>query len=253
MPPGDHGQPERQRPLVSVCMATYNGERFLAEQLSSILSQVSDIDEIVIVDDASCDRTISIVNGFRDQRVRLFLQERNQGVVKTFESALREAVGEIIFLADQDDVWRADKVSNVMALFSTHPDVSLVVSDYATIDAGGNTVRESRFKSERFYPGVLRTLLRNQYRGCAMAFRRSILSYCLPFPTDIPMHDMWIGIISQFAGEVALINEPLVNYRRHDRNESPATHAPLLQMLRWRWALVKNLALFLARTRLQKS
>jgi glycosyltransferase involved in cell wall biosynthesis len=234
-------------------MATYNGERFLAEQLTSILSQLSDGDEVIVVDDASRDGTLAIVDSFGDRRVRLLRQECNQGILKTFERALGEAKGEIVFLADQDDVWRADKVAKVTAMFSSHPGTSLILSDYAIIDAKGDTVLESRFKTERFHPGVLRTLVRNQYHGCAMAFRRSILEYCLPFPTDTPMHDMWIGMVSQFAGKVALIDEPLVFYRRHDRNESPKTHAPLLRMLRWRWALVKNLVLFLARTRRRKN
>ncbi len=252
MPPENLGEPEPPHPQVSVCMATYNGERFLADQLTSILSQLSDSDEIIIVDDASRDGTIAIVNSFGDRRVRLLQQERNQGVLKTFERALREAKGEIIFLADQDDVWREDKVSKVMARFSSHPDVSLVQSDHAIIDAKGNTVLESRYKVDPFHSGVLRTFLRNRYYGCAMAFRRSILEYCLPFPEDIPMHDMWIGTINQFAGKAVLIDEPLVYYRRHDRNESPKKHAPLLTMLRWRWAFVKNVALYLARTRLRK-
>jgi hypothetical protein len=76
-----------------------------------------------------------------------------------------------------------------------------------------------------------------------MAFRRSTVEYCLPFPADIPQHDMWIGIVNQFVGNAEFIDEPLVAYRRHDRNGSPAQHAPVAQMIRWRWSLVKNLSL----------
>jgi glycosyltransferase involved in cell wall biosynthesis len=246
------GEPERRRPSVSVCMATYNGERFLHEQLSSILSQLSDNDELVIVDDASQDSTTTVISSFADRRVRLLREKCNRGVLKTFESALREARGEIIFLADQDDVWRADKIAKVSELFSVRPDLSLVLSDYSIIDAEGNIILESQFGSNGFHGSVFRTIVRNQYQGCIMAFRRSILADCLPFPEDIPMHDMWIGVINQLTGRAALIADPLVFYRRHDRNETPGVHAPWLQMFRWRWALVRNLGRFLARRKQRK-
>jgi glycosyltransferase involved in cell wall biosynthesis len=232
---------------ISVCMASYNGEWFIREQLSSILSQLGNDDEIVLVDDASTDETVDIAERFSDKRIRIFRQAHNCGVLKTFERALEEATGEIIFLADQDDFWRPDKVSKIKSLFSERPDLSLVLSDSFIVDARGQITSETRFRSGRFRPGALQNIIRNRYLGCAMAFRRSILGYCLPFPSDIPMHDMWIGIVNQFVGKTGFIDEPLMSYRRHDTNLSPRRHAPLTQMIRWRWALVKNLGLLYAR------
>lgn len=227
---------------ISVCMATYNGERFIHEQLESILGQLESDDEVVIVDDASTDGTVHVAEGFSDKRIRIFRQEHNCGVLKTFERSLKEAAGEIIFLADQDDIWRSDKVTKIKSLFAARPDLSLVLSDSCIVDARGKIISETRFKSERFHSGALINIVRNRYLGCAMAFRRSILAYCLPFPADLPMHDMWIGIVNQFVGKTEFIDEPLMSYRRHDSNTSPQSHAPLGQMIRWRWALVKNLA-----------
>jgi glycosyltransferase involved in cell wall biosynthesis len=228
-------------------MATHNGARFIHEQLASILGQLSNDDEMVIVDDASNDGTVAIVESFFDNRIRIVRQAHNYGVLKTFGRALDEARGEIIFLADQDDVWRADKVLKIKGMFSGFPDLSLVLSDLSIIDADGNITVETRSKSGKFHPGVLHNLVRNRYRGCAMAFRRSILRYCLPFPADIPMHDMWIGIVNQLVGRTGFINEPLMFYRRHNTNKSPAKHTSVAQMIRWRWALVKNLVLLYPR------
>ncbi|MGA2085546.1 MAG: glycosyltransferase family 2 protein [Terracidiphilus sp.] len=232
---------------ISVCMAAYNGERFIHEQLTSILAQLSNDDEIVIVDDASSDETVAIAESFCDERIRILQQGRNCGVIKTFGRALEEAKGEIIFLADQDDIWRTDKILKIKGMFSACPDISLVISNCSIIDADGNITSESWCKSGSFHAGALHNLVRYRYRGCQMAFRRSILGYCLPFPPDIPMHDMWIGIVNQFVGRTGFIDEPLVFYRRHDRNKSPEKHAPIVQMIRWRWALVKNLVLLYAR------
>ena len=222
-------------------MATYNGERFIREQLTSILGQLQAGDEVVIVDDASSDNTVAIIESFRDERTRVLREARNGGVVKTFGRALEEASGDIIFLSDQDDVWREDKVSKFKHMFSTYADVSLVLSDSFIVDANGDLVATTRFKSRQFHPGALHNLVRNSYLGCSMAFRRSILDYCLPIPADVPMHDMWIGILNQLVSKTGFIDEPLMSYRRHDSNVSPGKHAPLTQMIRWRWALIKNL------------
>ena len=126
--PGDHHVGDWAGMKISVCMATYNGEQFIHEQLESILGQLEGDDEIVIVDDASTDKSVRIAERFSDKRIRIFRQARNCGVLKTFERALKEATGEIIFLADQDDIWRPDKVSKIKSLFSARPDLSLVLT-----------------------------------------------------------------------------------------------------------------------------
>lgn len=232
---------------ISVCMATYNGERFIREQLASILPQLSKRDEIVVVDDGSTDNTLVIVESFCDERIRILRQERNCGVIKTFGRALGEAKGEIVFLADQDDIWRNDKVSMINDMFSAHPDISLVISNCSIIDASGKVTLDLWCDHRSFHTGALRNIVRNRYRGCQMAFRRKLLDYCLPFPSDIPMHDMWIGIVNQFVGKAVFIDEPLISYRRHAQNLSPERHAPIIKMFRWRLALIKNLILLYAR------
>lgn len=235
---------------ISICMAVYNGGNFIREQIASILPQLGDNDELIIVDDASLDNTLAIIEGFGDRRIRVVRQERNCGVIQTFGYALKEARGEIIFLTDQDDIWREDKVEKIMEMFIKRPDVTLVMSDLVIMDAAGKIISEPRFKSTMFHPSVLHNLIRNRYQGSAMAFRRSILEYCLPFPYDIPMHDSWIGLVNQFVGKAGFIGEPLLFYRRHGGNDSPATNRPLMQMIRWRWALIKDLTQLYVRRKL---
>lgn len=234
---------------ISVCMATYNGERFLREQLSSILTQLGREDEVIVVDDASSDGTLGVIDNFRDDRIRVLRQSKNSGVLKTFARALSEARGDLIFLSDQDDIWHPHKVETIRRLFLADPDISLIASDFSIIDAEGRTLVEMGSSVRRFHAGVVRNIIRNRYLGCSMAFRRWILDYCLPFPDDTPMHDMWIGIVNQIIGKAGYIDEPLVAYRRHGRNASPEKHASFSQMVRWRWALVKNVLAFYLRRR----
>jgi glycosyltransferase involved in cell wall biosynthesis len=227
--------------MVSVAMATYNGESYLSEQLGSILPQLSATDELIIVDDASQDATCAIVERLRDHRIRLIRNETNQGVLASFETALRNTTGEIIFLSDQDDVWHPEKVGRFLLLFKARPKVTLVISDARIIDADGRVLSQSRLNGKEFDPRVVPNLVRNRYVGCALAFRRDILHYCLPFPRSVPMHDMWIGILNQIYGETAFLREPLLSHRRHGGNSSPDTHASYSQMFRWRTYLIFNL------------
>ena len=231
----------KERQSISVCMAVHNGSKFIEEQIASIMPQLADKDEVVIVDDMSVDNTVAIIEEIHDKRIRITRQKSNHGVIQSFGRALKEAKGEIVFLCDQDDVWRSDKVGRCLELFRSCPDVSMIVSDRAIIDTSGKIVPESSTKPNKFHAGILCNLVRNQYQGSAMAFRRNILDYCLPFPADIPMHDSWMGIVSQLIGKTVFIAEPLLYYRRHASNNTPGTHASLSMMIRWRWALVKNL------------
>jgi glycosyltransferase involved in cell wall biosynthesis len=224
-------------------MATCNGERFVATQLRSILSQLGPDDEVVLVDDASSDRTLDVIASFRDERIRLLRNERNAGVFATFERALRATHGDVVFLSDQDDVWLPGKVDEVVACFDRDPLLLLVLSDAEVIDDQGR-VTEASFMALRggFKGGFGATLVRNRYLGCTMAMRRALLDSALPIPRDVPMHDMWLGSLAVLQGRVGYIDRPLVQYRRHGGNVSPSQRQSVAQMLRWRWSLLRNVA-----------
>jgi glycosyltransferase involved in cell wall biosynthesis len=232
---------------ISVCMAAYNGERYITVQLQSILCQLADGDEVIVVDDASHDGTVAIVESFHDERIRITRNLTNRGVVASFERAILEARGDVIFLSDQDDLWKPDKVSRFLQIFND-PKVTLALSDADIIDADGRMRGQSYFQARGgFVPGVMQNILRNHYIGCTMAFRRQILTYCLPFPKNLPMHDSWIGIVNDSFGKTAYIDEPLVLYRRHGQNVSRS--GSLMQQVRWRLNLLVNIVKLRLRTK----
>lgn len=227
---------------VSVAMATYNGKRFLQPQLSSILASLRPADELVVVDDGSSDGTWDALQAIADPRVRVLRNESNQGVVRTFERAFRETRHPIVFLSDQDDVWEPGKRDAFVAAFAGDPACQAVISDARIIDARGEVIAESFMATRGGFSGsVAGTLLRNRYLGCAMAVRRSVLDAALPIPACAPMHDMWLGSIAALLGRVDYLPAPLLRYRRHDGNVSPARHQGVLDMIRWRLDLVRAL------------
>jgi glycosyltransferase involved in cell wall biosynthesis len=200
-------------------MATYNGERFLEEQLKSILSQLGGNDELIIVDDASRDSTCAVIEGFCDSRIRLIQNETNQGVLASFETALHQTSGEIVFLSDQDDIWRADKVRTVLQAFDSDSDITLVVSDAVLVDEGGALLSRSYYAQRgEFSDRVLMNLVRCKFLGCTMAFRTEVLQKALPFPSSkLLLHDLWIGTVNRLTGgKTQYLPDPLVSYRRHD-------------------------------------
>lgn len=232
-------------------MAVHNGADYLLPQLRSILALLKSTDEVVVVDDASQDNSVELLRSLFDPRVKLYFNNRNLGVFASFEKALRHADGDIIFLSDQDDLWFPGKVEKTIDVFFLNPQVTLVASDASVIDKFGSVVEKSFFaRRGRFTAGVLRNIVKNKYLGCSLAFRRSMLKHFLPIPGDVPMHDMWIGILNDIYGKTHFIDEPLIAYRRHGDNLSPSAAAPLVQRLVWRWRLVKNLILRVMRSRL---
>jgi glycosyltransferase involved in cell wall biosynthesis len=224
---------------ISVCMATYNGARYLREQLESILIQMDRLDEMIVVDDGSSDDTVAMLRALGDGRVKLLLNERNHGPIRSFERALEQARGDLVLLADQDDVWLPGKRDAIVAAFERHPSAQVVVSDAQVIDAHGSLSMPS-FMATRggFRPGLFSTLWKNRYLGCAMAVRRQALAAALPIPRRVPMHDMWLGTVGSLIGDVVYLSTALIRYRRHGDNASPSRPQGIVRMLRWRWALV---------------
>ncbi|GAM11020.1 UDP-Glc:alpha-D-GlcNAc-diphosphoundecaprenol beta-1,3-glucosyltransferase WfgD [Geobacter sp. OR-1] len=202
---------------LSVCMATRNGERFIGEQLASILSQLGPDDELIISDDSSTDRTVAIIRDFADPRLRLLEGGAFYSPIFNFENALRHATGGIIALSDQDDIWLPNKVAVIRTLFNNRPGaIYLVVMDGTVIDETGREIAPSIFGCmRRSGPGVARNIFDNSYIGCSMAFSRELLDIALPFPRKIPMHDVWLGILAEIFGTTVFVPEKAVCYRKH--------------------------------------
>lgn len=228
--------------MISVCMTTYNGEKYLKAQLSSILSQLSYDDECLISDDGSTDHTIAIIQEFQNKypQIRL-LQGPRKGVIANFNYCISQSKGDFIFLADQDDVWHADKVEKILALFQLQPQTKLILSDLAIVDSDLKLMHASYFKYKKVKTGTIANIIRNRYIGAGMAFRADLKHEILPIPNHVPMHDMFIGIMAE--PNVALLPEVLTDYRRHEDNASQLqTKSSKLQQLIWRvnliWAII---------------
>jgi glycosyltransferase involved in cell wall biosynthesis len=200
-------------------MATYNGGKFIRDQISSILCQLADTDEIVITDDQSSDNTLDIINSFHDSRIKLFINESRLGYTKNFEKAITHSKGDYIFLSDQDDVWLPGRVDKMIKKLS---DYHLVFSNGSLVDGNLENLGVTIFQLRGGMSGFLRNFIKVQYIGLCIAFRRTILIKLLPFPTRSHLcpHDMWIALISEFYYSTSPISEQLILYRRHEHNAS---------------------------------
>ena len=209
--------------MISVCIATYNGEKYIKNQIKSVLSQLGRDDEIIISDDHSTDSTKDILYAFCDDRIKIFEGPAKGHPRYNFENALTHCTGDYIFLCDQDDLWEPNKVE----VFVEHlRNNALVVSDCSVIDGVGNLILDSfqSLKSPNQY-GFWNNLAHNHYLGCCMAFRRELLDIVMPFPPRIAQHDIWIGLCAEFyKKKITFIPDRLMKYRRYDGNFSHDSH-----------------------------
>jgi len=205
--------------MISVCMGTYNGEKYIRDQIQSILSQLAENDEIIISDDSSTDQTISIIEEFEDSRIKLFKSNTYRSPIYNLENALNNAKGNFIFLADQDDVWLPDKIKQTIIHIRKN---NVVMSDASLCDESLNIKSATLDSWRTYHPGFISNLIRPRYLGCCMAFDKRVLEQILPFPTNLKAHDVWIGLMAEFNGGLTYLPIPLIKYRRHENNFSSA-------------------------------
>lgn len=208
---------------LSVCMATCNGERFVGQQLSSILAQLGAEDEVIVVDDASEDATAARIVAFHDSRIRLIRHKSREGVVRSFEEAVRSASGDVVFFSDQDDIWAAEKVSRVVEALVADPQVFVVVTNFKTIDEDGEVSVDSKTSTRRVFDHrFIPNFVSNRFQGSTMAIRSELIRAILPFPEGCHVfHDAWIGMRAAMIGaKCEYLDEELLFYRRHGGNLS---------------------------------
>ncbi|AEE16184.1 glycosyl transferase family 2 [Treponema brennaborense DSM 12168] len=218
--------------MISVCMATYNGVRFIKEQLNSILAQLSADDELIISDDGSTDGTLEIIGSYKDDRIKLFHHKQNPSfseikycrnfyyTTSNFENALIHANGDYIFLSDQDDIWLPQKKDRMVSALRT---ADLVMSNFNIIDDDGNILKKAFYQTNPISNFTLLNIIKSKFIGCCMAFNKEVLRASLPFPEKLLAHDYWIGLVSSQDYSFLFISEPLLNYRRFDSNVSSST------------------------------
>ncbi len=224
--------------MISVCIPTFNGARYIGEQLQSILSQLGPDDEVIVSDDRSTDSTLEVIRRLNDDRIKVFIHQPVDNpyrwparaiytVYRNVENALSKASGDVIFLSDQDDVWLPGKVARVMEEFEQG--VEMVLHDNTVIGIDGQVLLTSYFSWSRPSRSWIRFVVKPAYQGASMAFTRRVALLALPFPRLVLGHDHWIACMEWTHGKhISFVREPLMLYRRHDHNVSPSTekHSP---------------------------
>ncbi len=226
---------------VSVCLTTHNGEKYIYDQIVSILSQIDKEDEIIISDDSSTDKTLNIINTINDKRIKVFTNNRFFHHTPNFEFAISKASGNYIFLSDQDDIWLPNKVIVMKQHLNTH---NLVISDCFVVDSDLNILKDSVRGSRKILNGILVNLIHNNFLGCCMAFDRLVLEKALPFPRNILSHESWLGAIAGVFGKTIFIDDKLILYRRHNFNYSNTLNGSNLTLyykLKYRFFIILNL------------
>ncbi len=206
--------------IVSVAIATHNGERYLAEQLDSILSQTYSNLEIVIVDDDSVDNTLNIIKNYQEKfsNIKLIKNIINLGVVKSFELAINNCNGEFIVLADQDDVWFKNKVE---VLYNNIGDCLLIHSDAILVNEKLQILSNSHMKFSKniHCSGISNYLLSNNVTGCCTMLKKSFWDSIRPIPDGFYTHDHYLAIMaSTKQNGIKYYPYPLVYYRQHSNN-----------------------------------
>lgn len=208
------------KPLVSIALCTYNGELFLNELLDSLVEQSYSNIEIIVVDDQSLDQTAEIVKSYalKYSFVKLYQNEVNLGFVKNFEQAIRLCNGEFIALADQDDIWKLDKIKLMVEQISDH---CLLYHDSEFMTDEGILINKKLSDVVRFYDGDAAEafLFFNCVSSHALMFKKDLIQYLFPFCTN-GIHDSWIAYVAINIGSISYIPDCLVLYRQHHYNST---------------------------------
>lgn len=233
----------------SICMATFNGEKFLKEQLNSILEQLSDSDEIVIVDDCSTDSTISIISGMNDKRIRLYRNSNNMGHVYSFGKSISLSTKEYVFLSDQDDIWvygrRAQMIHDIVS-----SDALLVTTNFELFFGNERKGSKSNLKnidSNHFKRNILGIFLgRRAYFGCTMAFKSELKKIILPIPRIVESHDHWIALASNLLKRNVHDEKTSLIRRIHENNVTKQNRS-FYNKIKTRYVLFISLIILLYR------
>ncbi len=223
---------------ICVLLATYNGEKFIDEQLASLFSQTVLPNKIFISDDNSTDSTSSLVESWQKQYPNIIELHGNisgwHGHVGNFAylcELAKKSQCEYFLFCDQDDVWYPNKIEELLRKCHSIEQISkiadktravLVHSDLEIVDEQLNTRALSFFKDQKLPDSNLHSmpklLIQNVVTGCTTLFNRALLEAATPLPKEVIVHDWWFAIVADLEGVTAFVDSPLVKYRQHDNN-----------------------------------
>ena len=215
-------------PKVDILLATYNGEKYIKEQVESILNQTYENIQIIISDDCSTDKTRQVLKEYENnEKIKIFYQEKNLGYVKNFEFLLKQVENDLYMLSDQDDVWKKEKIEKSVEKIEKE-NLDLVFGDLEVVDENLNTLYKSynRYmhlihKIKKYQKDYRLQYLYNCMTGCTIISRKNWIDKVLPFPTNSKymIHDYWLGLVIALNGKVGYIEEPYILYRQHGKNQ----------------------------------
>lgn len=231
---------------VTVCMGTHNGSKYILKQINSILIQLKENDELIVSDDGSTDNTIDIIESINDNRIKIvkfdgsFPKEGkftiiNHKISFNFLNALKYATGDVIFFSDQDDIWMVDKIEKSLDYLK---DVDLIISNFSIIGPNDEIILPAFYQKMPKLKKWFIEPFNPHFSGCAMAFKKEVLNYAIPFPTELSCgHDNWLGLCANKYGKVKFVEDVLFMHRVHDSNNSylgKKSNNSLFQKINWR-------------------
>lgn len=226
--------------ILSVALCTFNGEKFIQQQIDSILNQTFLVNEIIICDDASDDGTLNILNRYKKKYpdvIKLFKNNISLGTVKNFEKAISLTKGDLIFLADQDDIWRNNKVEIMSNFFKDNLKCKLLFTNGLLIDKNGDSMNSTLWDKWNFdnhirhiwknNENAFKDLIinHNKITGATICFHKSLKKNCIPI--EIPngyWHDAWFGLHASAQNGLMFNEQLLINYRIHDNQQVGVSH-----------------------------
>ena len=215
---------------LSVALCTYNGSKFIEQQINSILNQTIKVDEIIVCDDKSTDATVLILKELQvaNPCIVIIENEINLRSTKNFEKAIQRCSGDYIFLADQDDLWNTEKVAKTLAIFNENPTAEGVFSNADLIDDNGTrlsnkTIWDSVFFFEKEMPkpiDFVDIIFKNGniVTGATLCIKKEVKSFIFPFSED-NLHDEWIASLLAFRNTLYYSTENLISYRIHENQQ----------------------------------
>ena len=219
----------------SIAMAVYNGERYIDEQIESILEMMDEHDELIVSYDTSSDNTLNIIKQYEkeDNRVKVVF-DKGHSVESNFNNAVKHCKGRYIFLSDQDDVCINNKINVMCSYFSSHPEVKILISDGYMTDEKLNTI-STIFEQIKPHKSGVRNFVKGSYLGCQMAFDSSIKKLVWPVKVTPPLpHDLWLGVLGSHYGKVEIIEDKLIRHRLHGDNYTESSKMKLVPMIKER-------------------
>ncbi len=218
---------------ISVALCTLNGEKFLRTQLSSLVDQTLPPDEVIVCDEGSSDRTLLILEQFKDRLpLQIHQNPTRLGTYQNFQKALTLCTGDYIFPADQDDFWDPQKIERIATYFNHHEDAEVVFTDAVLVDEFGQIsgkrlwstfrFREEQQRDWKMGKSVDILLDGNRVTGCTMGIRKRFLDRITPFPTNLPsyfLHDAWMGLAAALENKINFIPATYVQYRLHSEQQ----------------------------------